>query len=287
KFLGTSISREYFEGGVSLVGPSFSRIFDAEIGRFGKFKHIIEPRVDYNYVSNVSDPQRIPAFDEIDLALGRNDIRYAIVNRLLARPADPKKGSAEEIASLEIAQTHAFELPQVLTDPAVSPDPSVATKAGPVQTILRLAPGSFLHFEGRADYDIHNSQFTSISATSSVIWKGSFVNATWFASRPILTTPLPEGSPSPNTDQIRVAAGIDISKAFRLDTQLNYDVTNSKLLEDRSLLSFKGSCYTLFLEVRELRLPPTNRRDYRFVVNLKDIGTLLDVNGSLDHIFGP
>jgi LPS-assembly protein len=287
KFLGTSTSREYAEGGVSLVGPSFSRIYDAEIGKFGKFKHIIEPRVDYTYVSNVSDPQRIPAFDEIDLALGRNDIRYAIVNRLLARPADPKKGSAEEIASLEIAQTHAFELPQVLTTSAVSPTTPVTTKDGPVQTILRLAPGSFFHFEGRMDYDIHASQFTSISATSSVVWKGNFVNATWFASRPVLAAPLPEGSPSPNTDQIRVAAGIDISKVFRLDTQLNYDVTNSKLLEDRSLLSFKGSCYTLFLEVRELRLPPTNRRDYRFVVNLKDIGTLLDVNGSLDHIFGP
>ena len=39
--------------------------------------------------------------------------------------------------------------------------------------------------------------------------------------------------------------------------------------------------------MRELRLPPNNRRDYRFVINLKDIGTLLDVNGSLDKIFGP
>jgi hypothetical protein len=80
---------------------------------------------------------------------------------------------------------------------------------------------------------------------------------------------------------------VDISKAFRLDTQLNYDATNRTLLEDRSLLTFKGSCYSLFLEVRELRVPPNNRRDYRFVVNLKDIGTLLDVNGSLDKIFGP
>lgn len=284
KFLGASFTRKYGEGGVSLVGPSFSRIYDLEIGKFGKFKHVIEPRVDYTYVSEVTDPQRIPAFDEIDLALGRHDIRYAIVNRLLARPADPKKGSAEEVASLEIAQTHAFKLPQVLTTSAVSP--VATTKDGPVQAVLRLTPGSILHFEGRMDYDIHASQFTSASATAAVTWKGNFVNATWFASRPVLTAPLPEGSLSPNTDQMRVAAGIDISKAFRVDTQLNYDATNHKLLEDRSLVSFKGSCYSLFLEVRELRLPPNNRRDYRFVVNLKDIGTLLDVNGSLDRIFG-
>jgi len=206
------------------------------------------------------------------------------VNRLLARPSDPKKGSAEEIASLEIAQIHAFRLPQVLTTSTI---PTTATtKDGPVQTVLRLSPGRFLHFDGRMDYDIHASQVLAASATAAVSWKGNFVNATWFASRPVLTTPLPAGSPSPDTDQMRLAAGLDLSKAFHLDTQLNYDARNGKLLEDRSLLAFKGSCYTLFLEVRELRLPPNSRRDYRFVVNLKDIGTLLDVNGSLDHIFG-
>ncbi len=284
-FEHASFARRYGEGGLSIVGPSFSRIFDAEIGRFGKFKHIIEPRIDYAYVSDVSDPTRIPAYDEIDLALGRNEVRYAIVNRLLARPADPKKGSAEEIASLEISQTHAFRLPQSLLTSATS-FPTVATRDGPVQTALRLAPGSLLHFDGRLDYDTHASQVTGASATAAVSWKGNSVNATWYASRPVLATPLPEGSASPNTDQMRLSAGLDLTKTLRLDTQLNYDARKGQLLEDRSLVSFKGSCYTLFLEVRQLRLPPNTRRDYRFVVNLKDIGTLLDVNGSLDRIFG-
>ena len=85
-FVGESFSRRYGEAGLSIVGPSFSRIFDAELGKFGKFKHVIEPRIDYAYVSNVSDPARLPTYDEIDLALGQNQVRYAIVNRLLARP---------------------------------------------------------------------------------------------------------------------------------------------------------------------------------------------------------
>jgi hypothetical protein len=102
----------------------------------------------------------------------------------------------------------------------------------------------------------------------------------------VLTTPLPPGFPSPNSDQVRFAAGIDIGKSFRVDTSINYDARQNLFQEDRSLLTFKGSCYTVFLEVRELRLPPTPRRDYRLVVNLKDIGTLLDVNGSLDALLG-
>ena len=51
-------------------------------------------------------------------------------------------------------------------------------------------------------------------------------------------------------------------------------------------MTYKGSCYTVFLEVRQLRLPPAPRNDYRLVVNLKDIGTILDVNGSIDALLG-
>ncbi len=83
-----------------------------------------------------------------------------------------------------------------------------------------------------------------------------------------------------------MAAGLDLTRTIRLDTQLNYDVTQGFLQENRSLITYKGSCYTIFLEYRDLRLPPNPRRDFRFVVNLKDIGKLLDVNGSLDSIFG-
>ena len=285
RLVGSSFSRRYGEAGVSVVGPSFSRIYDGQIGSFGKFKHVIEPRIDYVYVSEVSDPARIPVYDEVDLALGQNQIRYAIVNRLLARPADPKAGSAQEIASLEVSQTRAFRLPQALV-PAGTVFQPLIEKNGPVEAVLRLAPGSRFHFDGRLDYDTSHSQLTSASASAAVTWKTSFVNATWFAGRPLLAVPPPAGSPSPNSDQFRVAAGVDLSKSFRVDTQLNYDARQKLLLEDRSLVAFKGSCYSIFLEVRELRIPPAPRRDYRLVFNLKDIGTLLDVNGSLDTIFG-
>ena len=105
RFTGQTLAREYGEAGLSIVGPSFSRIYDVAIGRFGKFKHVIEPRIDYSYISEVGSPERIPTYDEVDLPLGQNQVRYAIVNRLLARSADPKAGAAEEIASLEVSQT--------------------------------------------------------------------------------------------------------------------------------------------------------------------------------------
>jgi len=287
-FTGDSHERDYGEAGVSIVGPSFARIYDAEIGRFAKFKHVIEPRIDYTYVSSVGDPAQIPAYDEIDLPLGQNQIRYAIVNRLLAKSGDPKAPVAEEIASLEVAQTRAFTLPQmVFTAGDTSGFYSQTTsKVGPIETTLRLAPDPSFHVDGRVSYDTSVSQVTGISTSASYTWKTSFVNATWFASRPVLIAPLPEGSPSPDADSVRFAAGVELSKQFRVDTQLNYDARQKLLLEDRSLLTYRGSCYTVFLEVRQLRLPPTPRRDIRLVINLKDIGTLLDMHQSVDRLFG-
>ena len=282
EFTDESLSRTYGEAGASLVGPSFSRIYERSIGIFGKFKHVIEPRVEYEYVSDVDDPLKIPVFDEVDTALGRNQIRYAIVNRLLARPAEAKSGGATEIASLEIAQTHAFQPPQQSS--GASTFDSFANLTGPLEASLRVSPGSFLSVDGRVAWDTHVERVTAVSLAASVNWKTNYVNATWFGSQPVV--PVNDATTSPRTDTIRVAAGLDLSKAFRVDTQLNYDAQQGLLLEDRSLLTFNGSCYAIFFEVRQLRLPPTPRRDYRLVVNLKDVGQLLDVNGSLDRIFG-
>lgn len=284
RFEGASARRDYGEAGLSLVGPSFSRIYDGRIGPYARFKHVIEPRVQYEYVSEIDDPSRLPVYDEIDSILGRNQVRYALVNRLLARGAAPQ-ASAEEVASLEIAQTRAFDSPQTLFPG--SPLQLQAPRTGPIEGILRVAPARLFQLDARTSYDTRASQLTASSLTASVTWKTNYLNATWFSSRPAPPAGgLPAGSTA-ESDQVRFSAGVDLFKALRVDTQLNYDAAQNLLLEDRSLLTFNGSCFTLFLEVRQLRLPPETRRDYRFVINLKDIGTLLDVNGSLDRIFGP
>ena len=172
-FTGEAFTRAYGEGGVSFVGPSFSRIYDTTIGPWDKFKHVIEPRVDYQYVSNVDDPDHIPAFDEIDNALGRNQVRYAIVNRLLARAAGVK-GSAEEIASLEIAQTYAFEFPQ---------------------TLVPLPP-SFAAAQDRAPTRGSSASRSRGSSTSTAGWP---TTPTPTSSRTRASRPAPTGAPTTST----------------------------------------------------------------------------------------
>ena len=279
-FTGSSLLRSYAAAGVSLVGPSFSRIFDVKIGPWDKLKHIIEPRVDYAYISDVSDPARIPAFDTIDTTLGQNQIRYAIVNRLLARAAGASAGSAEEIASLEIAQTYAFALPQTIFAPAASS--LLQRQTGPVDAILRVAQGGFLHLDARLQYDTTAEQVTNTTLTAGANRGTNYINVSWFGNRPVQIGDVVVA----NTDQIRFSGGIDASKYFRFDASINYSADQNLVQEGRFLVTYKGSCYTVFLEYRSLDLPPAPRRDVRLVVNLKDIGTLLDVNGSINALFG-
>ena len=105
----------------------------------------------------------------------------------------------------------------------------------------------------------------------------------WFGNRPVQIGDIVVA----NTDQIRFAGGIDAGKSFRFDAQRRTTApTRTLVQEGRFLVTYKGSCYTVFLEYRDLDLPPTPRRDVRLVVNLKDIGTLLDVNGSINALFG-
>jgi len=278
-FTGNSFLRSYAIAGLSVVGPSFSRIFDVNLGPWNKLKHIIEPRVDYTYVSNVSDPARVPAFDTIDTALGQNQVRYAIVNRLLARTASGAAGSAEEIASLEIAQTYAFTLPQTIFLPSAG---YVQRQSGPIEAILRVAQGGVLHADARLSFDPYSSQVTNTTLTAGANWGVNYVALSWFGTRPVTQA----GQALAHSDQVRFAGGLDLGKAFRFDASVNYSADQNLLQEGRFLVTYKGSCYTVFLEYRNLDLPPTPRRDVRLVVNLKDIGTLLDVNGSINALFG-
>src|SRR5207344_1426748 len=83
-------------------------------------------------------------------------------------------------------------------------------KLGPLEGILRISQGGLLQMDGRLTYDTFASQVTSTSVTAGVNWQSNYVNVSWFGSRPVLTTPLPPGSLSPNTDTFRFGAGVDL-----------------------------------------------------------------------------
>jgi LPS-assembly protein len=79
-----AINRKVLEGSVEIRPPALDRVFDREfLGR--KWKHVIEPRVVYNYVTGVNNFADILRFDERDIVSNTNEVEYSVVNRLYSR----------------------------------------------------------------------------------------------------------------------------------------------------------------------------------------------------------
>jgi LPS-assembly protein len=79
-----AINRKALEGSVEIRPPAIDRVFDREfLGR--KWKHVIEPRIAYKYVTGVNNFANILRFDERDILSDTNEIEYSVVNRIYSK----------------------------------------------------------------------------------------------------------------------------------------------------------------------------------------------------------
>jgi LPS-assembly protein len=85
------LNRKSLEASVELRPPALSRVFDRPwLGR--KWKHVIEPRMRYDYVTGINGINNfanILRFDATDVLTNTNEIEYSLVNRLYAKHVDP------------------------------------------------------------------------------------------------------------------------------------------------------------------------------------------------------
>ena len=93
------IDRRVYQGGLTLIGPKFSRVFDRPDSTFSpQYKNTIEPQLRYTYQSRATTPGNIIQFDQIDAIGGNmNTLTYSVVTRLFAkRPV----GGMQEMGAL-------------------------------------------------------------------------------------------------------------------------------------------------------------------------------------------
>src|SRR5205823_3702502 len=87
--LSKTINRRSLEASGELRPPALDRVFDGEY--FGRrWKHVIEPRINYTYLTGVENFSHILRFDDRDILSDTNEVEYAIVNRLYAKRTSPE-----------------------------------------------------------------------------------------------------------------------------------------------------------------------------------------------------
>lgn len=275
-FRGESLDRLSPTARAELVGPSLSRIFSTEGKRFGRFKHVIEPRFTYQFLDDYDDQERIPLFDEIDRLPGANVGRASLVNRLLAKPADEEQGGAREILSFVLFRDYSFSDERLQR----SSDATQSTRVGPVGTLLRFNPTRTTDLRFEAQYDTLFGEIarTSLSGTFA-LGKPGRIGVLW-------STRTDPESGEIRTHQVRLTGQLDlIPRKLSLATTANFDIERSMLQLQRHILSFRGSCYTLSAEVGDYRNGARRDREFRFLVTLKNVGTFLDITGGESESF--
>ena len=282
---GESLTRTVTTASGAIVGPSFSRVFNGSIGPFAKFKHIIEPRWNYGFVSDYDDAGDILQFDEVDRVQGFNLFSYNFVNRLLAKPADESLGGggAREIMSLEITQFFSLDSDKTL-DFGGAGEEFKSSTTGPIAGRYRFNPSQRSSLEAKATYSTLFSQLTSTSITGGLgVGNNHSVGLTWF-------TRFDKVTGDTDSNQIRFYTGIGVwPNRFRVDAQINYDFERSYLQSQRYVLSYFSQCFGIRLEVREFQrnFAAEKERDFRFAITLKNIGTFLDLSGGSQYGFSP
>ena len=265
RFTDEPLSRRYVTGGLTLVGPSMSRVWTS-LQR--KLKHLFEPRLDYTYVSNPGDQTAIPIFDERDSILVSNQVKWTLANRLFVKKGEE---GGREVASFEISQAYSFSDPLTFARPPFS-----ANRRGLLNLWLRTSPVAGTSVDARADFDPASHRLTNTQLSGGAAIKGASLYTTWFASfDPV--------SSLNRASQIRTTLNLaPTSRPWRFENSLAYDLHSHTLLEQKYGFRWRGSCWSAAAEVRDYRIAPYTTRDYKITIDLTGIGNLLEIQGGLD-----
>jgi LPS-assembly protein len=92
------LSRQALETSVELRPPALERVFDKQfLGR--KWKHVIEPRAVYRFVTGVNNFANVLKFDERDILTDTHEVEYGFVTRLYAKRISEKPEDCDAIMS--------------------------------------------------------------------------------------------------------------------------------------------------------------------------------------------
>jgi LPS-assembly protein len=189
------INRKSLETSVELRPPALSRVFDRPwLGR--KWKHVIEPRMRYDYVTGVNNFADILRFDASDVLTNTNEIEYSLVNRIYAKHVDPniKDCDPQSMSTLTIGG-----VPQVGEVPwELPPNPDAQACASGPREILSWEIGQKYFFDptfGNALVAAERNVFTTTADFTGIAFLDSERR---FA--PLISRLRVETSPRTNTE---------------------------------------------------------------------------------------
>ena len=189
------LNRKSLEASVELRPPSLERVFDRPwLGR--KWKHVIEPRMRYDYVTGINNFADILRFDATDVLTNTNEIEYSLVNRIYARHLDP---NVKDCDPLSMSTLTIGGVPKVGAVPwELPPNPDAQVCASGPREILSWEVGQKYFFDPTFGNALVAGQRNVFTTTADFTGTAFLDSERRFA--PIISRLRVETSPRTNTE---------------------------------------------------------------------------------------
>ncbi|HKV28743.1 MAG TPA: LPS assembly protein LptD [Candidatus Acidoferrales bacterium] len=284
-FVDRPLVRTTEEFSLALQPPSFDRVWDDGAT---KWKHVIEPKVEYHYVNGVEDFSKFLHFDEDDTLTDTNDVQYGITQRLYRRGGD---GQAQELVSWNLTQKYYFDpgfggalVPnarnvfQALDSLTPFAFADSLHRFSPIISDLRIEPGGRFDTQFRVDFDPERNRLTAIGSLVKIRpYRESFLTLADFSTINIpMTSSVNPLVILPRSNQVRALAGYGSLNRRGWNTAIgfSYDVSQSRFQNQIVQLSYNGSCCGIGFEYRRLSLGAVrNENQFRVVFLIANLGS--------------
>lgn len=263
--MGENFLREYLYLSGKSVGPSFSKIFKT---KNNLYKHRIEPIIEYTELSHLKT-EKTPLFDENDSIITQKQMKFALANRVLKKT---KSGSSEVFY---------FEVSQRLSLQEGSPLTQIN-----IDGVLKKSQKGILDINTRTNI----GQGSSLSSQLSINpinkkWQGFNFSLNLFLKRQLISFSYNAtnsfSSIIKDNKFLRLKTNLLPLKFLNLNAGITYDITNKFSSQQEYGLGFLGSCYSINLEYKDFRSSYKNNREWRLIINLKNVGQFLEFKGEI------
>jgi len=287
---GTQVSvpiwRSYVDMRSEVTGPVFVKIWSTpNSGYAERFKHIIEPSVEFRYLTDISNADSIVKTGATsDYIVGGNgQIRYRLTSRLLAkRKQAAGPGVSREILTVSIQQTDYTDAAASRYDPNYASSYGVrrASDLSPIALGVNAAPADKLGASMRLEYDgdLPGVRSINLRGTSTSAWVQA--SAGWSGRR---------YGPTRFDNYLNVDAWMHAPQNRVGGVySLNYDFYRGLLVQQRLLGYYNAQCCGISVEYQAFQFAYVDPRygvpkDRRFNISftLAGIGTFASPFGAM------
>jgi lipopolysaccharide assembly outer membrane protein LptD (OstA) len=281
RHLGDGLFRHLYRVRVELTGPSFYRLYGGKSKSSGKYKHLIQPTVTYQFSPSLDESEII---DTGELNIDRQSrnshlITYGLSNSLLYKKGE--QASPVEVMRFDVTQTYSFLSKQEIRQ--ANPGILEVSKLGDLAFSLQVHPSASTNSTIQVALDPDGWRIRRISANlgfSRRLWgfEGNYLRDATIFQR-LGTT---------QADWTVLHHSVGINGHFRLGHHFEvrarglYDILNSFVQDGFLELGYGTQCWGATLGAglaeRPLSLlpnPPTdNHISISFSINLKNLGSL-------------